>query len=378
MWLPNVVNFCVIALALQLEDVQSKHWKRAPVRGAFNVDKYAYNKPVVNLVGQQAAVATIEALAMGPLLQQLAQRSQKSHYRNLDADPMDNYMPHNDAANATAAELIALPKPMQKQSTAQLEATSMEKQLTPNVSTAENLYSHEFQVQSLGSKKIVRLNTLTRRKAAEAKLKMQFSLPALQEQTKAETAAISALNNKPVEAEETPQQALLPTSKLTSNEIKLPSADGSEQQQVKPALQMANAVVSPPDNDGQSNDTALAAEAGAVKSKPKPRPKRTKSRRKQNQSKLSAPNATAAAAAAATMPAKVTATAASVKIPATKSPLSAKGKGKGKRRRPAAEQEIETTTNWWQILPYAEIRTFLNTIYDSITDDDDDERGQRI
>lgn len=68
----------------------------------------------------------------------------------------------------------------------------------------------------------------------------------------------------------------------------------------------------------------------------------------------------------------------------------AKGKGKGKRqgqgqskrkgaqRRPSEEQEIETTTNWWHILPYAEIRKFLNTIYDSITDEDDDERAQRI
>lgn len=54
-------------------------------------------------------------------------------------------------------------------------------------------------------------------------------------------------------------------------------------------------------------------------------------------------------------------------------------KGKGKRR-PTDEQEIETTTNWWQILPYAEIRKFLNTIYDSIADDDDanDERAQRM
>lgn len=54
------------------------------------------------------------------------------------------------------------------------------------------------------------------------------------------------------------------------------------------------------------------------------------------------------------------------------------GKGKGKRR-PTDEQEIETTTNWWQILPYAEIRKFLNTIYDSIADDDaDEERAQRL
>ncbi|KAH8290467.1 hypothetical protein KR054_003303 [Drosophila jambulina] len=61
-----------------------------------------------------------------------------------------------------------------------------------------------------------------------------------------------------------------------------------------------------------------------------------------------------------------------------------KGKGKDKRRqgshgRPASagvmEEEIETTTNWWQILPYAEIRKFLNTIYDTIADDVDDDRA---
>ncbi|XP_033234263.1 uncharacterized protein [Drosophila pseudoobscura] len=68
-------------------------------------------------------------------------------------------------------------------------------------------------------------------------------------------------------------------------------------------------------------------------------------------------------------------------------PVRTKGKGKGKgklrpgsQRRPSTtgmQEEIETTTNWWQILPYAEIRTFLNTIYDTITDNDndDDERA---
>ncbi|EDW48747.1 GM22043 [Drosophila sechellia] len=70
----------------------------------------------------------------------------------------------------------------------------------------------------------------------------------------------------------------------------------------------------------------------------------------------------------------------------TKSRGKGKGKGKGKdkrrqgsQRRPAIagvmEEEIETTTNWWQILPYAEIRKFLNTIYDTIADDDGDERA---
>ncbi|BFG06099.1 nuclear receptor corepressor 2 [Drosophila madeirensis] len=73
----------------------------------------------------------------------------------------------------------------------------------------------------------------------------------------------------------------------------------------------------------------------------------------------------------------------------THRPVRTKGKGKGKgkgkcKRRPGSQrrpsttvmqEEIETTTNWWQILPYAEIRTFLNTIYDTITDNDDDERA---
>lgn len=187
------------------------------------------------------------------------------------------------------------------------------------------------------------------------------------------------------------------------------------------------------DNDAQANDmnmppkpepepepetkpTAAGAEAEAgAADKPLRLASKPKSKRRQTQTKTKIPNEidtkpNASSAAQSNAPTstarpaptdeKLTTATADVKAPAmainsssqairrpilkmgNKIPSKGKGKRRGAQRRPSAaatdEQDIETTTNWWQILPYAEIRKFLNTIYDSMTDEADDERAQRI
>ncbi|KAL7735329.1 hypothetical protein ACLKA6_015717 [Drosophila palustris] len=187
MWLTiqaKIFVIVIIALASQpLSAARSKHWKRAPVRGAFNVDVYAYNKPVVNLVGQQETQAG-QVLPMGELLEQLSHSSrremsmQKSpNYRNLDTD---NYMARNQGvatvatANATAvADQIITRQEQSSEEPENLKAAAsnlaINRQLAElqmnfssnNSHAMRNLYSHEFHVQSMGKRKIVLLNTLT-------------------------------------------------------------------------------------------------------------------------------------------------------------------------------------------------------------------------
>ncbi|KAH8371170.1 hypothetical protein KR093_006360, partial [Drosophila rubida] len=172
-----------------------KHWKRAPVHGVFNVDVYAYNKPLANLAGKQSTAEPGQALPMGELLEHLSRSSRreltmaKTHYRNLDTN---NYMARNQgdaavatvvtAANATtdAEQIITQRKQSSEDlgeaattatttAIADAAATPINRQLAEqqmnaslkNSHAMRNLYSHEFHVQHMGKRKIVLLNTLS-------------------------------------------------------------------------------------------------------------------------------------------------------------------------------------------------------------------------
>lgn len=465
------------------------------MHGAFDVDAYAYNKPVgKQLLGQEQA---LPALLVGKLLQQLAQSSRalaQPQYRQLDAED-DN---GDSVINKRLAELARA-----------------------------NLYSHEFLVQTRGKKKFVQLNTLGAPVAAAGEahkpeapqvmaetqtqpLNVKLVLPALQEEQEEEEEQVEQQQTT-VENEEVNYTEAIST--MQQMEAQLTSeASGKKQQQqqqldanadsrpgagVKDAQNMA-AIEAPnaanaagkckgqqqeqetqqqeqnpshqicadddaavvdakqsdrqPENDGQVNGMnvapteaiveALGSPAVGAASSDKPLP--AKSRRKQTQRQTKRKTKTKSktktqtqttgpaneidtkptSASVAQRVQGMSAVGQAVSITNVKAPAKAtpeisqqdirrpvqkvKGNGmnamgttmdttlgmgmgmgkrkmkhkrKGMQRRPSnggAEQEIETTTNWWHILPYAEIRKFLNTIYDSIGDEDDDERAQRI
>ncbi|XP_034106304.1 uncharacterized protein DDB_G0284459 [Drosophila albomicans] len=227
MWLPAVKILIIIALASQPPAVvhgARKHWKRAPVHGVFNVDVYAYNKPLSNLVGKQTIAEPGQALPMGQLLEQLSHISRreltvaKSHYRNLDTD---NYMasyPEVASANATAdAEQIITQRKQSNEDLKLTETTATatsnsepinsqlaEQQMNSSLKNSHamrNLYSHEFHVQHMGKRKIVLLNTLSKnasqqqdRKPDSAEviaqqtqpLNLKLAMPTLEENEKQE------------------------------------------------------------------------------------------------------------------------------------------------------------------------------------------------
>ncbi|KAH8397307.1 hypothetical protein KR215_012144, partial [Drosophila sulfurigaster] len=425
-----------------------KHWKRAPVHGVFDVDVYAYNKPLSNLVGKQAISEPGQALPMGQLLEQLSHISRreltvaKSHYRNLDTD---NYMVRDQevsAANATAdAEQIITQR---KQSNEDLKltettATATSKSEAINSQLAEqqmnsslknshamrNLYSHEFHVQHMGKRKIVLLNTLSKN-ASQQQDRKPDSAEVMAQQTQPLNLKLAMPTLEENEEQEKQEQEHTTMPKMIEN---LSTAEMLEQLMPKPVLQVENEAEtdadddadatkrndSRHDNDGQANgiNAVLQLESmprpvAAVDKPltiPKSRRKQTKPKTKNRPNEIDTKPTTSSSSSSSTgsrnrpssgamlmvgtanvkAPVKVSpeisTTTTSTHAPGTKK---SKGKGKGKRRkgsqrRPSGsqqelEQEIETTTNWWQILPYAEIRKFLNTIYDSITEDDDDRR----
>lgn len=240
--------------------------------------------------------------------------------------------------------------------------------------------------------------------------------------------------------QETQEQQQQQQEQKPSHQISAAAADDDAADAAHAADADAKQSDSRPDNDGQVNGMNVApaeavgvqlvgasvgAAVGAASSdKPLPAKTRRKQTQRQTQTKLKTKTKTRPANEIDTKPTSASsvgqrrvqgmpvashaASITNVKAPAKESPeisqqdirrpvqkvkgngmdmmgvTKGQGNGKGKmkmkskRKGTRGEQEIETTTNWWHILPYAEIRKFLNTIYDSITDEDDDERAQRI
>ncbi|KAH8260960.1 hypothetical protein KR044_001112, partial [Drosophila immigrans] len=473
-----------------------KHWKRAPVHGVFNVDVYAYNKPLANLAGKQSTPEPGQALPMGQLLEQLSHSSRrevtmaKSHYRNLDTD---NYMARNQgvvavataaAANATAdgEQIITQRKQLSGDLGIAAAATSSEainRQLggeqPMNVSWKDsqamrNLYSHEFHVQHKGKRKIVLLNTLSNNgskpDSAEVMteqtqpLNWKLAMPQLDEMEEDEeqTTTPKMIENGTLEmppkpdSEHSPAISTLgqmegigqstieqPNKSYATDDIagiddsKHGAKDANNMTAIE-APNTANAydkeqLMSKPQNDTDDDDDDDAkrsdsrhdndGQASGINAMPQPKPQPEsmprpvaaadkpltvpKAKRRQTKPKTKKrPNEIDTKPTTSSSGATLLVGTSNVKAPAKESPEIStttssthaptlplpgnkkKSKGKGKRRkgsqrRPSGsqleeEQEIETTTNWWQILPYAEIRKFLNTIYDSIAEDDDDDR----
>ncbi|XP_043066990.1 uncharacterized protein [Drosophila bipectinata] len=397
--------------ALVARATPAKHWRRAPAQGVFNVDVYAYNKPRMNLVRRQAG-GSLDAPPMGHLLQQISQHSRRSadprsHYRNLDGDvsQMRGQTIEDPAINM---QLM----PLQVNSSQHAQGQS-------------HLYSSEFHVQNIGAKKIVQLNTLSsdhdrkpvveevvaekqeqQQQQPEQPLKVKLSLPELPEQQEQDT--IKKPDTTPLTIPGAENPTSVKKTMAPSGTIIDMAATGMQE--------LVN------QSTGQNADDTNT-KASNVKKRPqeaKVRPGRPKTRRKQTGTQTHTPTGTrtsnetdtkmtaSQASNTAVTPAPVLSPilkpspgpgsarqpmkeleTQSPKISthrplATKSKSQSKGKGKNKRRQGASQrrpasgamaEEIETTTNWWQILPYAEIRKFLNTIYDTIADDVDDERA---
>ncbi|EDV55355.1 uncharacterized protein LOC6547638 [Drosophila erecta] len=413
--------------ALVARATPARHWRRAPAHGVFNVDVYAYNKPRMNLVRRQASGSrsTQDAPPLDHMLQQISHHSrrsseQRSHYRNLDEDTQ------------------VLPMPLASELNKTIESPAINMQLMPlqmnsALHARENLYSNEFHVQSVGTKKIVQLNTLTsdherkpvveevmaqkqqEQEQEQEPLKVKLTLPELPENNAEE---IEVLPGRSKVGEVNAAGTAPAGESVTS--VKKPMAP-SETIIDKPSTGMQQVVS--PTTEENAGDTGTMAQSGQIKKdEPKARPPRPKSKRKQKPTGAPTSNETEVKMTAnrvvtapvpgavrpgtnpirgpgsgplnAKQPAKELETQSLSPEISTHRPLTTKsrgngkgkGKGKGKdkrrqgsQRRPAIagvmEEEIETTTNWWQILPYAEIRKFLNTIYDTIADDGDDERA---
>ncbi|EDW85918.2 uncharacterized protein Dwil_GK19224 [Drosophila willistoni] len=284
-----------------------RHWKRAPVRGTFNVDLYAFNKPRMNLARQEGG----KVLPMVQLLEQLSHSSrstmQKSHYRNLDE--------------------------------------TIEADTNSSLSTVRaNLYSNEFLSQNVGSKKIVKLNTLADGKPVRDNIKLQdeplkVKLP-LPEAGKTAT-----------------------TDSTTTESSSAKTNENIEINTVETVMEMKLQESMPTETPLKQTDDATPSSPSPSSSPPSP----------PSSSHVKEPGMGLATQSPEISTHRPTEAAVTVASPARKGSKT-KTKRRGSQRRPAKE-EIETTTNWWQILPYAEIRTFLNTIYDSITDDDDERAG---
>ncbi|XP_017126303.2 uncharacterized protein LOC108145412 [Drosophila elegans] len=406
----------------------ARHWRRAPSHGVFNVDVYAYNKPRMNLAGRRAMASgsSADPPPMDHLLQQISQNSrrsadQRSHYRNLD----DEFEVLAVAGQSRASELSKT-----------IENSAINMQLMPlqmnsGLHAQENLYSNEFHVQSVGTKKIVQLNTLTtdherkpiveevmaqrqHQEEQQEPLKVKLTLPELPEHNAAETETMlgqDSIGKKDGPVSDATTTA--PAAESLTSVKKTMAPSGTIIDMASTGMQQ---LVSRPTAEN-AGDTSTKVHSGKKrKDETRARTPRPKAKRKQTptaaklsnetDTKMSASQAVTSPAPAAPSPetnpilrpsrgpskAKQPTKELETQSPeiSTHRPLTTKSKGKGKgkgkdkrrqesQRRPAnagvMEEEIETTTNWWQILPYAEIRKFLNTIYDTIADDADDERA---
>ncbi|KAH8358246.1 hypothetical protein KR084_009079 [Drosophila pseudotakahashii] len=386
MKLPLLLLLIFGSWALVARANPARHWRRAPSHGVFDVDVYAYNKPLMNLAGRQKRVE--DALPMVDLLQQISQHSRRSteprsHYRKLEEEEEEVLLPMNGTINM---QLMPL-------------------QMNSTVHARENLYSNEFHVQSIGAKKIVQLNTLTgdherkpvveeevmtpKEEEQQEPLKVKLTLPELQEnngQDKVGTEDPEAsASNAPVTA--APSGEGERESSLLTSVKKTMAPSGT-------IIDMASTGMQQLVGAGDTGTKKKNQDETRVRTKSRP-----KTRRKHKPTGAKASNETDTKMTVATPPAPyaapplksnplLTANPGPLELetqspeisthrPATaKAKGKGKGKGKNKRRKDSLmEEEIETTTNWWQILPYTEIRKFLNTIYDTIADDADDERG---
>ncbi|EDW02450.1 GH22000 [Drosophila grimshawi] len=437
------IRLLVIITLVASQPQFKKHWKRAPVHGAFNVDAYAYNKPQVNLVKQlPAATKPGEMLPVRQVLQHISHSSRalampKAQYRNLDdaeSKPATDYREGSLVPALKATTLAAL--------------NSQLVQLQMNLSqTRSSLYSHEFHVQNMGTRKIVLLNTLAKKEhhrpvstevtnIQERPLNVKLALPELigsveEHQLQAEITAttpnqvkaepISYLETEPSnkgqlsdvttdskeiarDVSKAPTIAIESTAAVGHKEQLKTIVNGKQQQEqeqemrnqhqlpMKLKLRVENAADSNHDNIGFSVAPVTESkpvEIDGVKAhRLKSKRKQTKTKVKtqnQNQTQTQRKTSNETDSKLATSSAPVDMLMSETADVSTGNPqqqhkgsrvrVSVMAKGKGKRKGAGQKQEIETTTNWWQILPYAEIRKFLNTIYDSIADDSDDERA---
>jgi len=374
----------------------------------------------MNLAGRLAmeSRSSQDVPPMGHLLQQISHHSRRSteqrpHYRNLDQEV--EVLPMAGQANQTIKDPA-------------INMQLMPLQMNSALHAQENLYSNEFHVQSIGAKKIVQLNTLTtdheRKPVAEEvmspeeqneqqePLKVKLTLPELPENNAATTEAVPGQDKVEKDGEALASNA--PVTAAAGDEAALTSVkktmapSGTIIDMASTGMQQ---LVSRPTAENADDMDTKAHSAKRKKDETRVRPPRPKTRRKQTPTGAKASNETDTKMTAnrvvttpgpnpilgpspAPLDAKQPAKELETQSPeiSTHRPLTttskSKGKGKGKgkdkrrqdtQRRPAnagvMEEEIETTTNWWQILPYAEIRKFLNTIYDTIADDVDDERA---
>ncbi|KAH8410992.1 hypothetical protein KR222_004927, partial [Zaprionus bogoriensis] len=374
----------------------AKHWRRAPVRGTFDVDAYAYNKPVGRLLADQQAAP---ALPMTQLLEQLSESSRSEQVKS---------QPQYRQLDGKGIEAIA----EQPQAGASASDSVLSKRLAL-LAAETSLYSHEFHVQTKGNKKFVQLNTLSgssRRGASPAEasddvvsetqtqpLNVKLALPALQEQLEEEEE-----QEQPEKVEQVQQLMEAEQPEQTMGQLQMNANASTSEPEYSQAIstmqQMQAKLTTASDKPLSSLPKSKRKQTKRqTQAQVKPKPKTKTKMRPANEidtKPTSASNAERVQGMRGASPSQP-----NVKAPTKESPeisqqdirrpavvQKVKGSGmamgmgakrKGTQRRPS-EQEIETTTNWWHILPYAEIRKFLNTIYDSITDEDDDERAQRI
>ncbi|KAH8331771.1 hypothetical protein KR074_011149 [Drosophila pseudoananassae] len=414
--------------ALVARATPAKHWRRAPAQGVFNVDVYAYNKPRMNLVRRQAG-GSVDPPPMGHLLQQISQHSRRSadprsHYRNLDGDvgQMRGQTIEDPAINM---QLM----PLQVNSSQHAQGKS---HLYSNEFHVQNIGAKKIvQLNTLGSdhdrkpvvEEVMAEKQEQQQQQPEQPLKVKLSLPELPEQQE-QVELLELPENNVAAGAETEQDTI---KKPDTTPLTIPGAENPTS--VKKTMAPSGTIIDMAatgmqelvnQSTGQNaDDTNTKASNGKKRpQEAKVRPGRPKTRRKQTQShtqtgtrtsnetdtKMTASQASNTAVTPAPVlspvlkpsPGPGTARQPMKELETqspeisthrplpTKSKSQSKGKGKNKRRqdasqrRPASgamEEEIETTTNWWQILPYAEIRKFLNTIYDTIADDVDDERA---
>ncbi|XP_034142232.1 uncharacterized protein LOC117592496 [Drosophila guanche] len=426
-------------LALRVRGTPAKHWRRAPAHGVFNVDLYAYNKPRMNLAGHQSRSGLSPPMGqLLEQLSQHSRRSaaQSAHYRNLD-DAGELY-PHEEELDKEQHKTIESQAVNMQLTPVQMDSTLSEAHAPENLYSSEfhvqSVGAKKIvQLNTLSAgheRKPVREQVMGQEQEQEQDehpLQVELALPQLPEkEEEKEVKPVEQHHNGGTDAR-APAGAW---ESLTSVKETLaePASETIIDTALTGMLQIVSQLTAGNADDKHtkghpggelvyhSGTNETVAKRTRVKARRKPAKAGTGTR-----TRTKAPNEidTKMTASPAVTPAPGTASAAPAPAPIvapphpstslsvdkrqppvkeletqspeisthrpvrTKGKGKAKGKGKGKRRpgsqrRPSTtvmQEEIETTTNWWQILPYAEIRTFLNTIYDTITDNDDDERA---
>ncbi|KAH8253112.1 hypothetical protein KR032_003631 [Drosophila birchii] len=436
MRLPLLLLLIIHSCALVARATPAKHWRRAPAHGVFNVDIYAYNKPRMNLARRQALLQ--DPPPMGHLLQQIAQHSrrypeQRSHYRNLDEDVevLPASQPEKKTIADQAINMQLMPLQMNSGPHARENLYSNEFHVQ-NIGVKKivqlNTLTIGHEHKPVGEEVMAPNQQQQQQEQQQQPLKVKLTLPELEENNAGATEIVS--QGDKIGKEDTSALTSAPAPAATKAPVTVPAGESltSVKKTMAPSgtiIDMASTgmqqLVNQPTAEN-AGDTSTKAQSGKKKKdETRVRPPRPKTRRKPTQTGARTSNETdtkMTASQAVTTPVPIPAPAAAaanpilaptsgpsnVKQPAkeleTQSPeisthrplttkrsrtkTKSKGKGKDKRRqgsqrRPASagvmEEEIETTTNWWQILPYAEIRKFLNTIYDTIADDVDDDRA---